>query len=192
MKQDPNKHHRRSIRLKEYDYSSKGMYYITLCVNNRLCLFGDIVDGEMHLNDAGKMVDNVWREIPGYYQGVDTDEQSVMPNHLHGIIILYNDIVGAPPCGRPMMNNNNPINKMDQERKPDDLKQGQAQGPAPTVKRLSLGGVVGRLKTLTMHKYLFGVKNYHWVRFDKRLWQRNYGASPDVFSGSMLLETKKI
>lgn len=71
-----------------------------------LCLFGDVVDGEMHLNDAGKIVDEVWREIPRYYPGVDTDEHSVMPNHLHSIIILNNEDVGASPCGRPMMDDN--------------------------------------------------------------------------------------
>ena len=54
MTYNPNIHHRRSIRLKEYDYSQNGAYFVTICVQNRECLFGEIVDGEMVLNDAGK------------------------------------------------------------------------------------------------------------------------------------------
>lgn len=160
MRFDPDKHHRRSIRLKGYDYSSKGIYYVTLCVNSRLCLFGDVINGEMKLNDAGKMVDEIYREIPEYYPGVDTDEHSVMPNYFHGIIILNDDNVGAPHRGRPLMKAENGL--------------GQAQRPAPTVKRLSLGDVIGRFESFTMHQYILGVKNHQWESFYKRLWQRNY------------------
>ena len=63
MKYDPNKHHRRSIRLRCYDYSQERAYYITICTQNRECLFGDVVDREMALNDAGKMIKTVWDEI---------------------------------------------------------------------------------------------------------------------------------
>ena len=169
MKYNPDKHHRRSIRLKGYDYSSKGMYYITLCVNKRLCLFGDIEDGEMKLNDAGKIVDRIWQEIPKYYPFVEIDEHTLMPNHLHGIIILNNENVGAPPCGRPLMNPDN-----GQAQGPANGKYGQAQGPAPTVKRLSLGDVVGRFESFTMYQYILGIKNHQWKPFHKKLWQRNY------------------
>ena len=155
---DSEKHHRRSIRLRGYDYTLKGMYYITLCTNKRLCLFGNVEDGNMKLNEAGKMVNKIWREISNYYPGSDIDEHMVMPNHLHGIIMLNNHIVGAPPCGRPSINFGN----------------GQAQGPAPTVNRLSLGDVVGRFKSFTTNKYIHGVKNNHWIPFEKKLWQRNY------------------
>ena len=152
------------------------MYYITLCVNHRLCLFGDVINGEMRLNDAGLMVDKAWKDIHENYPGVDTDEHVVMTNHLHGIIILNHNAVGAPPCGRPMVDTKN--------RKPANQKQGQAQGPAPTVKRLFLGDVVGRFETFTMHEYILGVKNHNWVRFEKKLWQRNYYACPDFVSGN--------
>jgi len=80
------------------------MYYITICVNARLCLFGDVINEELQLNDAGKMVDQIWREIPDHYPDIDIDEHMVMPNQLHGIIILDDTLVGAPPCGRPDMN----------------------------------------------------------------------------------------
>ena len=169
MKYNPETHHRRSIRLKEYDYSSKGMYYITLCVNKRLCLFGDIEDGEMKLNDAGKIVDRIWQEIPEYYHCVEIGEYIVMHNHLHGIIILNNDNVGAPPCGRPLMN---PKNR--QAQGPANGKYGQAQGPAPTAGRLSLGDVVGQFESFTMHQYILGVRKHQWKPFHKKLWHRNY------------------
>ncbi len=64
MKSNPEKHHRRSIRLRGYDYSSSGAYFITLCTRIRECLFGDVVDGEMVLNQRGKSVRQCWLDIP--------------------------------------------------------------------------------------------------------------------------------
>ena len=93
MKYNPDIHHRRSIRLRGYDYSLNGMYFVTICTQGRLRLFGDIADGEMKLNDAGRMVRATWDEIPAHYFGVEIDQFTVMPNHIHGII----KIVGAPP-----------------------------------------------------------------------------------------------
>lgn len=89
-----NKHHRRSIRLKDYDYSSAGAYFVTICAHNRDCLFGEIIDGEMVLNDAGKMVERCWLEIPDHYPSVELDEFVIMPNHIHGIIVIP-DFVGV-------------------------------------------------------------------------------------------------
>lgn len=147
MKYNPDIHHRRSIRLKGYDYTQAGAYFITICTQNRLCLFGEVVNGEMRLNEAGAMVQSVWDEIPVFYPGVLTDAFVVMPNHIHGIVVL----VGAPPRGCP--------------------NQGQAQGPAPT---LSLPDVVHRFKTMTTKRYADGVKRNGWPPFPGRLWQRNY------------------
>jgi len=154
MKYDLYKHHRRSIRLKGYDYSKPGAYFITLCINKRLCLFGEIIDGKMILNDAGEMVSEIWQEIPKYYPGIKIDEQIVMPNHFHGIIILKNENVEAIHRDRPITN-------------------GQAQGPAPT-ENSSLSNVVGRFKSFTTYKYIEGIKQNNWEPFYKKLWQRNY------------------
>ena len=74
-----DKHHRRSIRLKGYDYSQAGAYFVTICAQNRECLFGDVVDGEMRLNDAGIMVRNVWNDMPELSHARN-DEFIVMPN----------------------------------------------------------------------------------------------------------------
>ncbi len=94
---DATKHHRRSIRLPHFDYAQPGGYFITVCTHNRSCLFGDIVNGEMVLNDAGKLVQKCWNEIPRHFPHVTSDEHVVMPNHFHGIIIIEHDLgnVGA-------------------------------------------------------------------------------------------------
>ncbi len=97
MTYDPDIHHRRSIRLRGYDYSSAGAYFVTICTRNQELVFGDIIDGSMILNDAGMMVQTVWDEIPSHYPGIEIDEFIIMPNHIHGITI----IVGAAPRGRP-------------------------------------------------------------------------------------------
>src|SRR5450759_502937 len=85
---NPNIHHRRSIRLKGYDYSQAGLYFITICVKDREHLFGEIVDGKMILNDAGKIADECWLEIPKHFPDSVLHEHIVMPNHVHGIIEL--------------------------------------------------------------------------------------------------------
>lgn len=88
MKYDPAKHHRRSIRLKGYDYSQAGVYFITICTWQRECLFGEIVNGEMQLNPWGKIVKLHWQNLPKYHRHLELDEFVIMPNHLHGIIVL--------------------------------------------------------------------------------------------------------
>jgi putative transposase len=91
---NPECHHRRSIRLRGYDYSQAGAYFITICTHERIRLFGDIMNGEMRLNDAGRVVQMIWDELPNHYSGVETDAFVVMPNHIHGIILIT-ETVGA-------------------------------------------------------------------------------------------------
>ncbi len=91
MKYDPDKYHRRSIRLKGYDYSEAGAYFVTICTQGRECLFGDIVDGEMRLNDHGEIIEKYWEDLSTHYSCIESDEFVIMPNHFHGIIV----IVGA-------------------------------------------------------------------------------------------------
>ncbi len=91
MPYDPQRHHRRSIRLRGYDYSNAGVYFVTLCVRDRICLFGEVLDGAMRLNDMGRKVEGLWKELPSRFPRVAIDEFVVMPNHFHGIIVLEND-----------------------------------------------------------------------------------------------------
>jgi putative transposase len=135
VKFDPEKHHRRSFRLRGYDYAQAGAYFVTICTQNRKWLFGEIVDGEMRMNDVGKMVQTVWNELPQYYRDVDIDTFIVMPNHVHGILVLG---VGAGPRACPTS--------------------GQPQGVAPTM---SLPAVVHRFKSLTTTRYRYGVMRYN-------------------------------
>ena len=181
MTYDPEKHHRRSIRLKGYDYAQSGAYFVTVVTQDRACLFGEVVDGAMCPNDAGRMVETVWDELPAFYPGVDVDRFAVMPNHIHGIIVL----VGAAPRGRPGPCGR-PGPRADDGPTPDDPPgatlgdatwPGQARGPAPTIAtmaRMSLGDVVHRFKTMTTKRYADGVKHSGWPFFRGRLWLRNY------------------
>jgi REP element-mobilizing transposase RayT len=87
-------HNRRSIRLKEFDYTQPGAYFVTVCTWMRENLFGYVVDGEVRLNERGHIVKECWNEIPEHFQQVDLDSFVVMPNHIHGIIVINgNDVV---------------------------------------------------------------------------------------------------
>ena len=92
MKYNPNIHHRRSIRLQNYDYSQEGLYFVTICAKNHICLFGEIVVDtnnqlpEMQLNELGEIVQKCWLEIPQHYPNIVLHEFVVMPNHVHGIL----------------------------------------------------------------------------------------------------------
>jgi putative transposase len=93
---NPDRRHRRSIRLRGYDYSAAGAYFVTICTWQWVCFFGEIEAGEMHLNEAGLAVRSVWLELPDRFPGVTTDEFVIMPNHVHGIIVLgHSSPVGA-------------------------------------------------------------------------------------------------
>ncbi|MBI2172040.1 MAG: transposase [Chloroflexi bacterium] len=81
-------HRRRSIRLPGYDYASPGGYFVTLCTFQRLPLFGDIVNGEMHLNNCGRIAQDCWNAIPGHFPNARLDAFIVMPNHVHGVLWL--------------------------------------------------------------------------------------------------------
>ena len=97
MKFNPERHHRRSIRLKGYDYVQSGAYFITICVHNRECLFGDVIEGEMRCNEYGQIVRQEWLKTSEIRPRVRLDETEfgVMPNHIHGIIRITDDDVGT-------------------------------------------------------------------------------------------------
>lgn len=88
QKYDPQIHHRRSIRLKGYDYSQAGAYFVTICVHQRECLLGDVVNGKMQLSRFGKIVSYAWLDLPKHYPHVVLDEFCIMPNHVHFVVVL--------------------------------------------------------------------------------------------------------
>ena len=91
QKYDPQIHHRRSIRLKGYDYSRAGAYFVTICVHQRECLLGNIVNGEMQLSRFGKIISYAWLDLPKHYPHVILDEFCIMPNHVHFVVVLIDD-----------------------------------------------------------------------------------------------------
>ena len=93
-------HNRRSIRFKGYDYTQAGLYFITICCQNRACLFGEIENGKMMLNDAGAIANDCWLNIPNHFPNAILHEYVIMPNHVHGII----ELVGA--------NNHSPVSEL--------------------------------------------------------------------------------
>ncbi|HZX12945.1 MAG TPA: transposase [Thermodesulfobacteriota bacterium] len=123
MPYNSGKHYRRSVRLKEHDYSQSGAYFITICTYKRECLFGEIVDGEMQLNEFGGIVATCWNEVPRHFKNIQLDAFITMPNHVHGIVIIT-DSVGARHAS-PLQSPQTP------------------RGPKPQ----SLGAIVGSFKS---------------------------------------------
>jgi REP element-mobilizing transposase RayT len=144
MPYDLQKHHRRSIRLKGYDYTQAGAYFVTFCAWQHECLFGEIVDGEMHLNDYGRVVEEEWLRTAEVRPNVDLDAFVIMPNHIHGIIVICIDPVGAS----------------------------RRLAPTNTPTRLvagSLGAIIGQIKSVTTKRI-----NVLRSMPGQAVWQRNY------------------
>ena len=151
MPYDPERHHRRSIRLKGYDYSQAGAYFVTVCTHDRACVFGDVVDGEMRLNEYGAIVKDEWLRTDTLRENVVIDEYIIMPNHIHGIVIIMGD-------GRGTL-------------------QRASTGPirathrvAPTARGLisnSIGAIIGQFKSIV-------TKDVRKMGFRYFKWQRNY------------------
>ena len=101
-------HNRKSIRLKGYDYSSPGEYFVTVCTYNHGCLFGNIIDENMRLSEIGRIAEQCWKELPAKFINVILDEYIIMPNHIHGIIIINEcrDLINQIPTKNfPLMQN---------------------------------------------------------------------------------------
>jgi putative transposase len=82
----------KQIRLKNWDYSSSGVYYITICCADKQPFFGKIKDGSVQFSEIGEVAKNFWVEIPNHFKHVELDAFIIMPDHLHGILILMNTI----------------------------------------------------------------------------------------------------
>lgn len=94
----PDVHRRRSIRLKGYDYSSPGTYFVTLCTHQRECLLGTVEDSQPRLSETGRMVQAAWNSLPGRFASVGLDAAVVMPNHVHGILVVTRQRAGTSPA----------------------------------------------------------------------------------------------
>jgi REP element-mobilizing transposase RayT len=162
MPYDPDIHHRRSIRLKDYDYSLRGLYFVTICTHDHIPRFGDVVEGAMILNSAGQMIERLYKECEHHFDNLRCLDYVVMPNHFHCIFQIVETaspkerqqvpLVGADLCVCP--------------KTPASSLGGHA-GP-------SLHKIIQWFKTMTTNEYIRGVKNGVFPPFHVRLWQRNY------------------
>ncbi|MDX2244986.1 MAG: transposase [Leptolyngbyaceae cyanobacterium bins.302] len=157
MKYNPNQHHRRSIRLKGYDYASSGAYFITICSHQRQCLFGEIVDGEMQLSKFGEIVRSYWLNLPKYHPRLQLDAFVVMPNHIHGILVLSDIPVGAGLDNQLV-----------------DLTNKSSAKPAPTnptepINHPGIPEIIRRFKTFSARRI-----NQRRKMVGTPVWQRNY------------------
>ena len=157
MTYNPEIHHRQSTRLKGYDYSQPSTYFVTVCTWNRKYLFGEIVDGKMLLNESGEMVMKCWNAIPEHFMNVGCNEFVVMPNHIHGIIIITcRGEVSSPFSGIVAPN----------LKTESRTKKG---GETPPLRKIMLGQIVAYFKYQTA-KRINQTRNTSGTL----VWQRNY------------------
>lgn len=146
-------HDRRSIRLKDYDYSNTGAYFVTVCTLSRACLLGDISKGAMWLNDLGRMVEKWWLELNQKFSSVETDTYVVMPNHFHGIVTVVGADLRVCPGSA------------------DRACTGTGQASDTQV---SLPRIVQWYKTMTTNEYIRKARFRGRLQFPRKVWQRNY------------------
>ena len=162
IKFDPQKHHRRSIRLKNHDYSQEGAYYVTIVAWHREFLFGEIVNKEMRLNKVGKIVEWEWLELPKRLSYVELGKYVVMPNHFHGILFIHEN-VGATRQGQTIsLSGAEPLQTVTLE--------GIDGSPLPHgPKPASLGAIIAQFKSRAT-KRIWKFSEYK----ETPIWQRNY------------------
>ncbi len=196
-KYNPDIHHRRSIRLRGYDYAQAGLYFITLCVQHRECLFGRIenivgadlrVCPQMILNGAGQMVVKWYHELENKFPGIKCHEMVVMPNHFHCIVENTGAAVDAVGADLRVCPKNIP-GEQTESGEPSAEPLGETMLGETMLGETSgetLGETLGEhigsplhcvvqwFKTMSTNEYIRGVKNCGWPRFNGKLWQRNY------------------
>jgi putative transposase len=159
---DPQKHHRRSIRLPNYDYSQSGAYYVTIVAWHRECLFGEMINGNMRLNKFGEIVQWEWLELPKRLRYIELGAFVVMPNHFHGILVFHKN-VGAT---RQELTNEPSGNASLPHMTTDSIDGSLLQrGPKPA----SLGAIMAQFKS-RVTKRLWKISSLKGTP----IWQRNY------------------
>ena len=161
---DPQKHHRKSIRLQGYDYSQAGAYYVTIVTYQRDCLFGEIVDGEMYINAYGEIVQKWWDEILIHFPNVELGAFVIMPNHVHGIIFITTERRGEVLSPRDNPNNNN------LDENVDGTNQQGGDASQPPLRKRTLGQIVAYFKYQST-KEMNRIETENAIT---KFWQRNY------------------
>jgi len=149
---------RRSIRLKNFDYSRPGHYFVTLCVFEKECIFGGIENGVMTLNKYGEIVQAAWKQTPMARHNVKLDEFIIMPNHLHGIMHIFS--CRGDPSDRPSVGYPHPSQCM-----MNDSNSWASQRGAPTLKSGTIGASIGQFKSISCKRIRqCGTPGFHWQR----------------------------
>lgn len=161
---EPERHHRRSIRLKGYDYSRAGAYFVSVCTHDRICLLGDVISGVVQLSPIGTAALECWMKIPQHFADVELDEFIIMPNHVHGIIFIQNDDVhtNVQNVGVQYIEPLQRISLQNESRR-DEPKQHQYQH----VISRSIGSIIRSYKSAVTR----WCKQHRYEHFR---WQRNY------------------
>ncbi len=179
MTYDPSRHHRRSIRLKGYDYSQAGAYFVTICVKDRECFFGDVVNQSMILNDAGAMIEKWYFQLQSKFPDIVCDVHQVMPNHFHAIILNVGADRRVGPYTDPRVG---PCGSISEPHglisKPITDSSKEIDLSASVLLGEHIGSPLSRVlqwfKTMTTNEYIRGVKNDGWPAFNGKLSQPNY------------------
>jgi REP element-mobilizing transposase RayT len=173
-----DRHNRVSIRLKGYDYSRAGLYFITICCHHKVPRFGVVVNGKMELNEFGIIAYAEWLKLSERFSNVELDAFQIMPDHMHGIILLKNPPVGAgftpaPPAPPAPPSKLNPM-QPDGPTATSDLAASAMVDSTATarVAPITVGGIVGAYKSMVSNRCLdiYKFKNETMGQF----WQRNY------------------
>lgn len=159
MNLNARKQHRRSIRLAGYDYTQPRGYFVTVCTQKRMCLFGEIENEDMVLNVLGKIILEKWNRIPHHFQHVQLDTFQIMPNHIHGIIMINNECVGAKHSGVNLIKFQN-----------------SQSGNASPLRDRPHGTKPGSLSSIMQNFLSITTRKINQIRKTPgaRLWQRNY------------------
>jgi putative transposase len=148
---------RKNPRLRGYEYSLAGGYFVTICASRRGDVFGVVDEGEVVLNDIGKMVQQCWHEIPERFPSVELDTFILMPDHFHAVTFLLGTNVRAGLDPARNRGTDQPSTQRATSR------------VAPT-----LGRIIGSFKSISTNRYFSGVNNQGWPLIGKKLWQRGY------------------
>lgn len=175
MRYDPERHRRHSIRLKGYDYSQAGAYYVTIVTRDRANLFGEVVDGQMRLNELGHVVREEWLRSEHVRHEIRLDEFVVMPNHVHGIIWIAGESPSRqPPPDDPQPGGepqSAPVGAHSRAPLPPSHPPQPAHGsqPPPQRARRSLGSFIAGFKSIATTR----INQLHGAP-GTPVWQRNY------------------
>lgn len=171
MTYDPERRHRRSIRLKGYDYSQAGAYFVTLCTEGRACLFGEVFEDQVRLTDIGLVAEECWLEIPAHFPTVELDAFVIMPNHVHGILVITWDMPSAVGAN-VRANNHSPQSQSDSRNVgannysplpvSDPPRVSEFRSPSRTIGSIIRGFKIGVTKWCRQNTAIMDV------------WQRNY------------------